>query len=548
MAKINRVIPGKAIPFDNVEDALRYGFGKVREAQLIKDQQAQIYGNLRGAATQRPGQGDVLEPFNFTAVVNRLFQFKKEKEQESARDAVKAHAAQAVKKGGPKLDAKGKAMPALAREKEDKENFRKDKKDVQVQVDEHGAVIREEPVTEKAGTLEKPAAAKVTSTVVGGTPAAEAVQTPIRNTEEKKLGNIVFTTVPSADIFRLNKKAASVPVQDALAPAKGPAQVFRAEQPAGDPAAGTSTDGRDADVSGIERKEHQRETAQAMTETVAKPFPQKVVEEHIRTPEEKQAERRVETELAKGAAKATAIIMAAETFRDVPGRGMGDRMEEGAFRKEPASMETKARIQELQRETPVAQEAVQTQKEPAERDVESVKTEPKRETLPMRETMQAQKAPAAKKTEAVTRGTQKESRIMQEPAHVPKQPAAGLPQVAMEKVDVGNIILTAANITQITGRELQFDKGDDRLQIRREGNDTFAFVNGRKAGMEEAKEFMKDLGNRIGPEKMQQVAAMVTIVAKMPDLTMGQVLGTEKASSAGAKAQTINKPDMSLGR
>ena len=99
-----------------------------------------------------------------------------------------------------------------------------------------------------------------------------------------------------------------------------------------------------------------------------------------------------------------------------------------------------------------------------------------------------------------------------------------LPPPALEKIDLGGLLMKAAAITHVSGRELQFDKCRDMMQINKEGNETFAYINGRKAGMDEAKEYMKDLGKALGPEKTQRLAVMISNVARTPNMTMEQAL------------------------
>ena len=98
--------------------------------------------------------------------------------------------------------------------------------------------------------------------------------------------------------------------------------------------------------------------------------------------------------------------------------------------------------------------------------------------------------------------------------------------------------LQAAAVTHATGREFQFEKGRDLLQIRREGNETFAYINGEKADIGKARDFMKDLSRSIGPELTEQMRSMVNTLSQNPGLSMRQAAeaGKQPAQQMQAKS------------
>ena len=99
---------------------------------------------------------------------------------------------------------------------------------------------------------------------------------------------------------------------------------------------------------------------------------------------------------------------------------------------------------------------------------------------------------------------------------------------ARENAEAGNLVMQAAAITHATGRELQFEKGIDILQIRKEGNETFAYINGEKADIGKARDFMKELSKDLGSELFGQLQSMVKTLSQSPALSMQQAAGIEK--------------------
>ena len=99
---------------------------------------------------------------------------------------------------------------------------------------------------------------------------------------------------------------------------------------------------------------------------------------------------------------------------------------------------------------------------------------------------------------------------------------------ARENAEAGNLVMQAATITHATGRELQFEKGIDILQIRKEGNETFAYINGEKADIGKARDFMKELSKDLGSELSGQLQSMVKTLSQSPALSMQQAAGIEK--------------------
>lgn len=114
----------------------------------------------------------------------------------------------------------------------------------------------------------------------------------------------------------------------------------------------------------------------------------------------------------------------------------------------------------------------------------------------------------------------------------------GIIENARENAAAGNLVMQAAAVTHATGREFQFEKGRDLLQIRREGNETFAYINGEKADIGKARDFMKDLSRSIGPELTEQMRSMVNTISQNPGLSMRQAAeaGKQPAQQMQAKS------------
>ena len=99
---------------------------------------------------------------------------------------------------------------------------------------------------------------------------------------------------------------------------------------------------------------------------------------------------------------------------------------------------------------------------------------------------------------------------------------------ARENAEAGNLVMQAAAITHATGREMMFEKSTDVLQIRKEGKETFAYINGEKADIGKARDFMKDLRRELGPELSEQMKGMVMTLSQNPALSMQQAAGPGK--------------------
>ena len=454
MSKIRKVIPGKELPFTTVDEALKFGNRKVREAQTLRSEQLRIQGNMIAAG--RTEQGSVLEPFNFTKVLQKLFTRKKEEK--------------AVERGND--PARYEKVDTLLESKDMEETSKTDTKtgkirevqeEKEVRIDEQGAVVEEKTpatgaVAKEGKHTESPK--KTVKTVAAGpiAPSIDNIATPLNSREEKEYGNIVTTNVRSPQELRLGRVKKTMP--EAV---RG--QEIKSEETR------VSTNNiadayKDSPAPETEKEPAQREPGKVMIETAYKTAPQKIIEEQNRTPQEKQAEKRIETEttkvLVKTAAAVTAVARAAE---------LNDQGEN--------------------------------------KKVENIKTD---------QTQRPQQAESSASIEQTKE----------------------LPPPALEKIDLGGLLMKAAAITHVSGRELQFDKGRDMMQIKKEGNETFAYINGRKAGMDEAKEYMKDLGKALGPEKTQRLAVMISNVARTPNMTMEQAL-VGKDPAAGINQQIKEK-------
>ena len=455
MSKIRKVIPGKKLPFTTVDEALKFGNRKVREAQTLRSEQLRIQGNMIAAG--RTEQGSVLEPFNFTKVLQKLFTRKKEeKAVERGNDPAR------YEKGDTLLESKDMEETSKTDTKTGK--IREVQEEKEVRIDEQGAVVEEK--TPAAGAVAKEgkhteSPKKTVKTVAAGpiAPSIDNIAPPLNSREEKEYGNIVLTNVKSPQELRLGRGLKKT------MPEAVRGQGIKSEETR------VSTNNiadayKDRPALETEKEPEQREPGKVMIETAYKPAPQKIIEEQNRTPQEKQAEKRIETEttkvLVKTAAAVTAVARAAE---------LNDQGEN--------------------------------------KKVENIKTD---------QTQRPQQAESSASIEQTKE----------------------LPPPALEKIDLGGLLMKAAAITHVSGRELQFDKGRDMMQIKKEGNETFAYINGRKAGMDEAKEYMKDLGKALGPEKTQRLAVMISNVARTPNMTMEQAL-VGKDPAAGINQQIKEK-------
>ncbi len=452
MTKIRRVIPWKNLPFTTVDDALKYGNAKVKEAQAIRNAQLRIQKNLLAAG--RAERGGVPEPFNFTTVLQKLLAGKKEENSvEQGNDPDRSRKGDALQKAKditetPQTDNKAGIIQEAREEKE-------------VLVDENGVVTEEKAPA--AGTAAKEAEhagipKNTVKTVVAGPsdPSIESTAPPVNAREGQGYENIVLMKEGSPQELRLGRDIKKT------VPGTAKGQEIKAGQ-SGVPTNNKADAYKESTDTETEKETAQREPDRVMTETAYKPALQKIIEEQNQTPQEKQTEKRIETEttkvLVKTATDVTAVVRAAELNRQENTRNI-------------------------------------------------------------------------------------ETDQMQRPQHAENRISTGqskeLPPPALEKIDLGDLLMKAAAITHVTGRELQFDKGRDYLQIKKEGNGTFAFINGRKAGMDEAKKYMKDLGQELGPEKTQRLAVMILNVASTPNMTMEQALGG-KNPAAGINPQIKEK-------
>lgn len=455
MSKIRKVIPGKKLPFTTVDEALKFGNRKVREAQTLRSEQLRIQGNMIAAG--RTEQGSVLEPFNFTKVLQKLFTRKKEeKAVERGNDPAR------YEKGDTLLESKDMEETSKTDTKTGK--IREVQEEKEVRTDEQGAVVEEKTpatgaVAKEGKHTESPK--KTVKTVAAGpiAPSIDNIATPLNAREEKEYGNIVLTNAKSAQELRIGRGLKKTM----------PGAVKGQEIKSGETRGSTNNIAdayKESPAPETEKEPAQREPGKVMIETAYKTAPQKIIEEQNRTPQEKQAEKRIETEttkvLVKTAAAVTAVARAAE---------LNDQGEN--------------------------------------KKVENIKTD---------QTQRPQQAESSASIEQTKE----------------------LPPPALEKIDLGGLLMKAAAITHVSGRELQFDKGRDMMQIKKEGNETFAYINGRKAGMDEAKEYMKDLGKALGPEKTQRLAVMISNVARTPNMTMEQAL-VGKDPAAGINQQIKEK-------
>ena len=91
-----------------------------------------------------------------------------------------------------------------------------------------------------------------------------------------------------------------------------------------------------------------------------------------------------------------------------------------------------------------------------------------------------------------------------------------------EDTKAGNLLTAAVGITAQTGRTTEFLQGNDKLQLRRDP--TYAFINDKKVGGDQAKDFLLKMNRELGPEKAEQLRTVVDLAKNNPniDKNMGQ--------------------------
>ena len=95
-----------------------------------------------------------------------------------------------------------------------------------------------------------------------------------------------------------------------------------------------------------------------------------------------------------------------------------------------------------------------------------------------------------------------------------------------EDTKASNLLAAAVGITAQTGRTTEFLQGNDKLQLRRDPTDgcTYAFINDKKVGGDQAKDFLLKMNRELGPEKAEQLRTVVDLAKNNPniDKNMGQ--------------------------
>lgn len=98
----------------------------------------------------------------------------------------------------------------------------------------------------------------------------------------------------------------------------------------------------------------------------------------------------------------------------------------------------------------------------------------------------------------------------------PKGSIANKIAEAKLNVQVKGMVQGAAMITHQTGRPTEFKIGKDTLKFERQGQDTFAMKNGEKVPIDVAEGMLKQLGQNIGPRRMEQMTQMVKVAQQNP--------------------------------
>ena len=466
MPEVSTMAEVKEIPRTTVEDAIIRGRRKVREAKTRREMQETVR-MVRQPALPVSGmkQGDMLDPFNFTAAL-RMMDGREEEDRKDPHVAADGkEPAQDRKKPGDKNRRPGvkleKAKGAFSEEKETDDHSGK-----KVRTDEQGAVVEEketaEPERKTAGR--ESSAKRIERTVIRNVPVPAAA---LEQGNEKN-GGYRSNPVGAGD-----RGFAALRMTD-----KKPEELRLNAIPQAVHGRGSvkdTKDGQDARSEsrseGLRRKEPSRSTLQAALDTAYKPQEHRTAEEHDRAGLKREPDGRAAVQFAKEIVRTESVTAPAES------------------------------ISKAVTERPVQRE------EPA-------------------------KAPQ----------TEDRGKAAEAPLKEPVSGKAAMSSIikgARENAEAGNLVMQAAAITHATGRELQFGKGGDLLQIRKEGKETFAYINGEKADIGKARDLMKDLRRELGPGLSAQMKDMVTTLSRNPALSMQQAAGSGKQPAFQPQARNM---------
>ena len=84
----------------------------------------------------------------------------------------------------------------------------------------------------------------------------------------------------------------------------------------------------------------------------------------------------------------------------------------------------------------------------------------------------------------------------------------------------GNLLTSAVGITQSSHRSTEFLQGNNKLQLRFEPStqQTFAYINDKPVGREQAVDFLYKMNKELGPEKAEQLRKVVDLAKTNPSL------------------------------
>lgn len=108
---------------------------------------------------------------------------------------------------------------------------------------------------------------------------------------------------------------------------------------------------------------------------------------------------------------------------------------------------------------------------------------------------------------------------------------------AKEAARASNMMQSIANITQATSRSITVRDGSNVFMTAKEGDQTFAYVNGQKVGAQEATKFFEKMNAAQGPDKTMQMENMIKQAAHNP------AIQTKNLGEGLAKAQEAKQAE-----
>lgn len=148
--------------------------------------------------------------------------------------------------------------------------------------------------------------------------------------------------------------------------------------------------------------------------------------------------------------------------------------------------------------------------------------------------------PSADRTEDENKQENKAERRQIEPSGIARKSLTTAFALAQASLAAETLLNKAAMINQDTGREIVFKSGRDTLNIVKEGDETFAVLNGEKTEGRNAVDFLRRMNEKNGPEKAEGMAKVLDMITKSPGMPEKQIrqglsrTGAASSTAAGA--------------